>query len=327
MRWASDQPIPQLTPVASDPPADLVVWQQQRPEPADDAEPFPPLGTKLEPLVSPCRVVRFRSSGRYQLTYSDGSEFHVDAAGKEVWATWPSPMTAEDMATYLLGPVVGFVLRLRGVLALHASSVLIDDVAIAIVGPAGAGKSTTAAAFAQRGFAVLADDVSALDLVDGSYWVRPAYPHLRLWPQSVVHLYGNAESLAPITPNWDKRDLPLASLQRFHDQPARLAAIYLLDARSDAAEAPFLASLPGTQRFLALVTNTYRNDLIDVGNRAGEFVALTPLLECVPVRRVTPHSDPQRIGALCDLLVNDVRQLVRAAPRPALPRGAAAALQ
>jgi hypothetical protein len=67
--------------------------------------------------------------------------------------------------------------------------------------------------------------------------------------------------------------------------------------------------------------------LIDVGNRAGEFVALTPLLGCVPVRRVTPHSDPQRIGALCDLLVNDVRQLVRAAPRPALPRGAAAALQ
>ena len=53
-------------------------------------------------------------------------------------------------------------LRLRGVPALHASAVAVGGAALAVVGSAGAGKSTTAAARAARGHAVVADDVLAL---------------------------------------------------------------------------------------------------------------------------------------------------------------------
>lgn len=99
----------------------------------------------------------------YRFSYADQTEFVVDRAGREIWTTWPAPLTLEDNATYLLGPVMGFVLLLRGLVCLHASAVVVDGRAIALIGPAGAGKSTTAAAFAAHGFNILAEDVVTLD--------------------------------------------------------------------------------------------------------------------------------------------------------------------
>src|SRR4029077_10951164 len=94
--------------------------------------------------------------------YSDGARFAVDRTGCEVYADWAENYTLEDACTYLLGPVIAFVLRLRGVICLHASAVIVDGRAIALFGLAGAGKSTTVAACALRGFSVLSDDVAVL---------------------------------------------------------------------------------------------------------------------------------------------------------------------
>src|SRR5439155_24208272 len=84
----------------------------------------------------------------FKLHYSDGTEFIIDRKGTEVWCVWPDTLTLEDAVVYLLGPVLGFVLRLRGITCLHASAISVGDRAVVLLGPAGAGKSTTAAAFA-----------------------------------------------------------------------------------------------------------------------------------------------------------------------------------
>ena len=103
----------------------------------------------------------------FYLRYSDGTEFVIDREGTQIWARSPDNLPPEDTATYLLGPVFGFTLRLRGVTCLHASAVVIDEQAVVFLGQSGAGKSTTAAAFAQLGYPVLSDDVVALvDKVD-----------------------------------------------------------------------------------------------------------------------------------------------------------------
>src|SRR5437667_6959953 len=104
-------------------------------------------------------VWRYRESGDFWLIYEDGTEFVIDNEGRHIWTVWPDSLTLEDMATYLLGPVFGFLLRLRGVLCLHASGVVVQGGGVAILGPPGAGKSTIAAAFADLGYAVLTDDV------------------------------------------------------------------------------------------------------------------------------------------------------------------------
>ena len=179
------------------------------------------------------RVWRQAGGACFRLLYSDGTEFIVDRGGSEVWATWPGSSTLEDTATYLLGPVLGFVLRLRGITCLHASAVAIGDRAIAMLGPASAGKSTVAAAFCRMGHPVLADDIVALSERDDVFQVQPAYPQLRLWPESVALLYGAADALPRLTPTWDKRALDLTRNGcRFQQQPLPLAAIYVLAERS-----------------------------------------------------------------------------------------------
>ena len=141
--------------------------------------------------------------------YSDGVRFAVERRGHEVWGDWPENYTLEDACTYLLGPVIGFVLRLRGMTCLHASAVAVGQHAIALVGFPGAGKSTTAAAFARCGFSVIADDVVALAENGDKFLVQPGYPRVNLWPDSVRALFGSEEALPQITPTWDKRYMAL----------------------------------------------------------------------------------------------------------------------
>ncbi|MFN2407652.1 MAG: serine/threonine protein kinase [Pyrinomonadaceae bacterium] len=254
----------------------------------------------------------------YRFSYADKTEFVVDEAGREIWSDWPEPLTLEDASTYLLGPVMGFVLLLRGLVCLHASAIVVDGQAIAMVGPAGAGKSTTAAAFAARGFNVLAEDVVTLDDRFGdrgdSFFVRPAYPCIRLWPASAATLYGSSSALPPLTPNWDKcyLDLTRGSVlesKRFENTPRELAALYLLGERRGDLRAPFVEPLEPAEGLMSLVANTYATKLMDKHMRAREFDLLSRLLSRVPLRRVTPHSDSGRLSNLCDRILSDFNAL------------------
>lgn len=246
----------------------------------------------------------------FRLLYRDGTSFVVDAGGTEVWADWPDELTLEDTATYLLGPIFGFLLRLRGVTCLHASAIAVDGRAIALIGPPGAGKSTTAAAFTQQGYSVLSEDVVALCDQGGSFLVQPGYPLIRLWPESVRALFGSEDALPPLTPNWDKRYLDLTRNNfSFQRQPLPLAALYLLDERSDDPATPFVESVPLHRSLIELVTNTYTNYLLDQEMRAREFDLLGRLVNHLPLRKLTPHSDPARLPELCQFILDDFRSL------------------
>src|SRR5215203_2307144 len=178
------------------------------------------------------RVFRVLDGKYYRFSYADQTEFLVDRSGSEIWAAWPHSLTLEDTATYLLGPVMGFVLLLRGLVCLHASAIVIENEAIAFLGPAGSGKSTTAAAFSDRGYSILAEDVVTLDDRVDHFLVQPAYPCIRLWPASVKALYGTETHLPKLTPNWDKRYLDLTQRpEQFQQKSLPLAAIYQLSER------------------------------------------------------------------------------------------------
>lgn len=249
------------------------------------------------------RVFRVLDGKFYRFYYADQTEFLIDRAGTEVWAQWATPLTIEDTTTYLLGPVMGFVMLLRGIVCLHASAIAVGDKAVALLGPAGSGKSTTAAAFSDRGYSILAEDVVTLDDHGRHFLVRPGYPCIRLWPASVKALYGSETHLPKLTPNWEKCYLDLK--QQFHGQPLPLAAIYQLSERRHDARAPFVETLNRSEGLLSLIANTYATKLMDRAMRAREFELLTRVLNNIPLRRVTPHADPARIPELCDRILTD----------------------
>jgi hypothetical protein len=252
------------------------------------------------------RVFRLLDGQYFKFCYADGTQFVVDDAGTEISVEWVEPLTIEDATTYLLGPIMGFVMLLRGMVCLHASAIAIGSETIALLGPAGCGKSTTAAAFSQRGFSVLAEDVVTLDDRGDHFLVRPAYPCIRLWPASVKALYGSESQLPRLTPNWDKCYLDLTERpQQFQRKSLPLAAIYLLGERRNDPAAPFVEPLDRADALMSLVANTYATKLMDKQMRAREFEVLTRLLASVPVQRVTPHADPARIPELCERILDD----------------------
>ena len=308
----SDHPIPGMVPVARPPRIDTHIWLGGGPshEIAACMDEAPWYVSGHEEADAPAlRAWRLQGGEYFRLVYRDGSDFVIDRAGAHVWGRWPSSSTLADTATYLLGPVLGFVLRLQGITCLHGSGVSFREAAIALIGPQGAGKSTTAAMFSRLGHPVLADDVLPLFTRAGSWWVHPTYPQLRLWPDAVAALCGNADALPPLTPTWDKRALDLTSPEsRFESRQLPLAAIYLLDAPSADATS-VIEAVSGRAGLLELLANTYVSYLLEHRMRAREFEDLAALAAHVPLRRVRHPRNLADVRALCDAILRDCESL------------------
>jgi hypothetical protein len=248
-------------------------------------------------------VSEFADRRFFQLTYNDGTRFLMDCAATLIWGEPGPGLSYDDLFVYLLGPVLGFALRQRGTVTLHASSLSIQGNAIALVGEAEAGKSTTAAALALRGWPVLGEDVCALADSEGQYQVLPGYPRVCLWPDSVNFLFLSPDALPLMVSGWEKRFLPLdGSRAKSATSPAPLAAIFLLAERSTQDSAPSIEPISQREALLRLVQNTYMNWYLDGRQRAEEFDVLTRLVASIPCFTVIPSSDPARLSALAGLI-------------------------
>jgi hypothetical protein len=256
----------------------------------------------------------------FELTYNDGTRFVIDAETKRLCGTWSPPLTIEDFSTYLLGPVMGFILRQRNILSLHASTASIGGQAVVLCGESEAGKSTTAAALALRGIPILAEDVSPIQEEAGTFYVESGYPRICLWPSAVDTLFGSPDALPQLTPTWDKRFLALDGVQaKFEPQRRPLGVVYLLAPRADEADTPRIETLGKREALLQLVQNTYMNWLLNRTQRAAELDILARIVARVPVRKIVPHCDPTRVGALCDLIVADAERPLAGRKSAALP--------
>ncbi|HTG95291.1 MAG TPA: hypothetical protein VL866_22020 [Pyrinomonadaceae bacterium] len=312
LTFSSDLPIPGLTCVASTPEQVKVHFTDGlKSDVGDEANPFFFASDSTDEFGEPIlRAWKLPEPFGYRLRYCDGIEFVLDEFGKEIWCSRPSNMTIEDVFVYLMGPIFGFVLRLRGQTCLHASVINIDDQAVALVGPGGSGKSTTAAAFVELGFPILTDDVAAIRLENGSCSIEPAYPHVRLWPQAVNMLYGHHEALPRLVPvgTWDKCYLNLENRpELFCTRPLPLRAVYTLETRLQEDQAPSIRPLSQAEAMLSLLANGYANNLIDRSLRAEEFRVLSSIATSIPIKSIYPHCDEGRLPELCEVIIRDVR--------------------
>jgi hypothetical protein len=255
------------------------------------------------------QIWKVKQNASVRMAFADGTQFWLDHHRENIWASWPDYLPLENTTSYLVGPVLGLLLRLRGVICLHASAVAIGGRSVAFVGSAGAGKSTTAAAFSKLGCAVLSDDIVALEERDNAFYVVAGHPQVCLWPESARVLYGSAEALPRFNPGWEKRRLGLGDQgTRFESRALPLGAIYLLaDRRSE--NAPCVEAVRPQAALLSLVAETYANKILDREMRAREFKLLSRLVTKVPVRRVYPHTDTGRLRQFCQTISEDYHSL------------------
>jgi hypothetical protein len=293
--------------------ADLELWFLHQPPPAVLSRQKKLRYTSVDLNHFGVPVVQVWEVGEdiLHVAYCDGTEFWFDREVTTLWVQWLKTSSFDSMLTYLLGPVFGLLLRLKGVLCLHASAVVVEGSAVVFAGREGSGKSTTAAEFAQQGYAVLSDDVVAITQCSpNNYEVIPAYPRLNLWPASVKLIYGDEDALPAIVENWDKKYLALGAQgsARFEDRPIPLGAVYVFD-ESVEASGLFTVKLSQRASLMAIVANTYAANLLDAEQRAQEFAFLSKLVERVPVRRLNPRRGEWSVAQLCKALRADLQTI------------------
>lgn len=190
-----------------------------------------------------------------------------------------------NVRLYLLGSAMGLLLHRRGWLPLHANAVDLGGKAIAFMGQSGVGKSTLAAWFHDRGHPILADDVCAIRLAEGSPVAVPGLPRLRLWrealeaggraPDGYERSYAGDE-------DWEKYDVPLDRHAEEGEYP--LAGIYLLEAADEFA----VNRLTGLAVAEALFANTYRGMFVaQQGDPRSHWQICLTVAATVPIFRLT----------------------------------------
>lgn len=104
----------------------------------------------------------------------------------------------------ILGPGMALALIQRGLFPFHASSCAISGRGVAFLGGHAAGKSTMAATFRVRGHALVSDDVTVLDDIDGDLHIVPSFPQVKLWANAAADLGFEVDAMPRVHPDFEK---------------------------------------------------------------------------------------------------------------------------
>ena len=247
-------------------------------------------------------LARFRVTG--------GTDILVEPVGEDEHA----------LAVALVGSPLAVCLQQRGVLTLHASALDTAAGAVLFLGHPGAGKSTLLAALVERGYAMLADDLTGVfGGPRGQPRALPAFPCVRLWMDTLdMFALGERTAYCRVRPGMDKYLLPV---DRVCNRPRNVRAAYVLVPHN--LEAIELRRVGPGDAVARLALHTYqRGFLRGLGLQAGHFSAITALAGRVPVADLTRPRHVRCIAALADRVERDVRRLTREArdARPATGR-------
>ncbi len=252
------------------------------------------------------RIWKGQSAGEYFIRYVNGLTFCLNAAITRVRVLCGQSMSHADVCSFLLGPVMGIALRVRGTTCLHASAVEIRGSAVAFLGEMGAGKSTTAAIFARNGHAVLTDDIVALEKCGDAFFARSSYPFLNLLPDAMALVFGTGDGRCSTDPEVEKTQVMLdGRVLRFESRLLVLDRVYILERASETTAATILPVRP-QEALIELSSQTYANKILDQQMRAREFQMLGELVRNVPVRRLITPANGLGINNLYRAIIQDV---------------------
>jgi hypothetical protein len=225
----------------------------------------------------------------------------VVLAGREIIVDPVANVEPALLRTILLGPVLSVLLRQRGLLVLHASGVAIDNWAIAFLGGSGWGKSTLAAAFQEKGYRVLTDDVMAIDLATGCAIVYPSYPQGKLFPEAAASLGHDVQEMLPVSQNSLK--LSCSFTNRFQPAPLPLQRIYVL-AKGTAHQ---ITALQPQESFVELVRHTRSIQFMTHADVMKSHLYLcTRLMQTVSFRRFARRPELADLPRLVKLIEDDL---------------------
>lgn len=287
LRLRSEIPLPELFPTARDGPADVIIRRRSLGETASE----PGLHVDSDRSL----LLTIPDVGRYRIR-----------AGREILVDPTAGVPDRNLRLYLLGSAFGVLLHQRGLLPLHANAIEVDGKAIVFMGEAGAGKSTLAAWFHDRGFRVIADDVCVVQFgAGGQILACPGLPRLRLW-EEVLEATGRQAAAFPRSylgdDDFRKYDVSISA--NAARDASEIGAIFLL-ARANALR---VERLSGVDAAKAVFDNTYRGRYVEyVDGHRSHWSAAIELVRQVPFYRLSRIWNIDRLDEQGERILEAVR--------------------
>lgn len=246
--------------------------------------------------------------------FDSAATVHVSADARLV-SVLPEP-GADDrtLSMILTGPLAAFVMYRLGQPTLHASAVATPHGAVAFLGASGYGKSTMAAAFANRlEMPLLADDLMPLRSEQDGIYVRPSLPVMKLWATSVENALGfRASGLPNVTAYWDKKFVRLDDDGGLMAHaPARLRAMYVLDryTPSDSDTAVRIRRLNGRQALTTILAQMPLGSFLQPAEATGFLPFVAKVVRQAPLRVLSYPGDFAHLDATCARILDDVAEV------------------
>ncbi len=239
---------------------------------------------------------------RFLLDIPDLARFRV-TQGRDILIDPARGADEKDIEAYLLGSAFAALLQQRRLLTLHASAIETSSGAVLFLGPSGAGKSTLLAAMRARGFAMISDDISAIEFENASApMVHPAFPALRLSQSAMTILGHSSANLASMRADKAKFLMPA---ETFCQQPRPLRHIFLLNPQDHAEIA--LHAPSSADQFSRLTQFTFRKNYYKGhGLEAVHFHAVSALVRQNIMSEVTRPTETFEIQALAERIAQAI---------------------
>jgi len=231
------------------------------------------------------------------LSWQEAGQFLI-REGREIIVD-PLPGIDEAIIRLHLPGILGVLLYQRGVLTIHASVVAINnESAVAFLGDKGWGKSTLAAALHTQGHGFLSDDLLVVDFEPGGLAkVRPGFPQLKLWPDTVHSLGGDATRLSRLHPAFEKRASPVT--RNFACNSFPLQSLYVLSHGTS----PGIQAIPAQSALTEVVRHSQATRFLrEQGNIPRHFLQCAKLINEVPLYQLRRPNNLNLVSDLCTLI-------------------------
>lgn len=236
-------------------------------------------------------VAQIDDVGRFSI--QNGSQITIEKAPASTTAT---------LSTFIMGLAMAALLHQRGLLVIHANSVLKNEEVTIFAGASGAGKSSMAAFAMRNGYQLLGDDVCAIYFDENDQpWVLPAYPSIKLWQDGVAFYGQQDKALLQVAADIDKYHIAISDV--FCQQPQPLKRMVVLCKTNQSFN---IRTVSGIEKFEMVAAQTYRKPYLDMMGLASQHLCLSAkLMKHTTIFQVDyPHDRACQQG-LIELISNE----------------------
>lgn len=215
------------------------------------------------------------------------------------------------MEVWLLGMVFSFWLEQQGLLALHASSVVIEDSAVAFLASNKGGKTSLATSFLQDGYALLTDDILPVSLSKSVIYGYPGYPQIRLWPEQAKLFGFDPASLPLVHPAFSKRRVQVGEngIGHFHQEKTPLKCFYLPERRdnNDCDQSISIQTISPQFSIIEIIRNSFIPEVVEgIGLQSSRLSKIAAILQKIPVKRIVYPNGMQYLTQVKRAILEDL---------------------